>query len=293
MGVTARITSAHQEHIQDGTVTFYSIAVHDNDHQWTVDKRYNDFLHLDKHLQGTSELTTLRLPAKGIFGLRHRLDIMHFNEERLEGLNTYLLHLTRQLDRLSQSPSLSVFLGAGVPQAEHQRSGSAPRKLQTASPEPAARTESPHDKLSDASQNLWHSRKPLIARPGRSLAFLESTEWRSFELSQPALAEPIRRCCELLLGTRFENDSEGIFISLRRALRAAVRESRTSSSKELDLAAIPGKDCVWEFLLQFAARRSFYRAQAAEVVSILEASEPWARVLLEHEELQRLRDEAF
>mmetsp|Transcript_47889 Transcript_47889/g.143030 ORF Transcript_47889/g.143030 Transcript_47889/m.143030 type:complete len:312 (-) Transcript_47889:59-994(-) len=303
MGVTARITGADQDDASEGKITFYHIAVHENDHHWTVHKRYNDFHCLDQRLQDTGELTTLRLPTKGLFGLRHRLDIFNFNEERLEGLNTYLLHLTRQVESLGQSPSLSAFLGAGVAPVE-RRSASVPRAgrshhLQPSAPEPEARTESPQGRSSEPSQGprLPHSpscRLPLLSRPDRSLAFLEGPEWKRFEMSQPALADSMKRCSQLLTGTRFENDSEGIFISLRRNLRAAMRETKTNPSKEeLDLAAIPGKDCVWEFLLQFAARRGFYRAQAAEVVGILEASQPWAQVLLEHAELRRLREEAL
>lgn len=295
MVVTAWITGADLEHINDGNITFYQIAVHDNQHHWTVHKRYSDFHGLDRRLQDTHELTTLKLPTKGLFGLRHRLDIFHFNEERQEALNTYLVHLCRQVECLAQSPALSAFLGVGM--APMERSCSFRRNgmnhSQASTPEPEV--ESPKSGQPDASQGTLCGRSPscrmpLIVRPDRSLDFLESPEWKRFEMSQPALADSVRRCSELLVSNRFENDSEGIFVSLRRSLRASVRESRSNSGKELDLAAIPGKDCVWEFLLQFAARRGFYRAQSAEVIDILEACEAWAQALLDHDELRRLRD---
>lgn len=302
MGVSARITGADKELVnEEGSITFYHIVVHDNDHHWIVHKRYSDFHILDRRLQDSGELTTLKLPTKGLFGLRHRLDIFNFNEERQEGLQSYLLHLTRQLECLAQSPILSAFLESRRTRTP-QRSLATPARASApyplpAGPEPDAPAESAQGAAGDGAPGqrllVAISRTPLIVRADRSLDFLQSPEWKRFEAAQPALADSVHRCSELLATNRFENDSEAVFISLRRNIRTFARELKAQAGSEPGIADVPGKEFVWEFLLQFAARRGFYKNQAAEVVAILEASIPWAKILADHEDLRRLRDEVL
>mmetsp|Transcript_39987 Transcript_39987/g.123319 ORF Transcript_39987/g.123319 Transcript_39987/m.123319 type:complete len:310 (+) Transcript_39987:85-1014(+) len=297
MGVTARITGEEKEPVVLKAITFYNIAVSEDEHQWIVQKRYSQFAKLDKQLRSSGELSRLDLPSKGLFGLRHQLDICNFNNARQTGLNSYLDHLTRQVERLAQSPTLSAFLEAQTPSqpliGSSRPSSSRPSSL---GPE-----ELPAEALQGAVTPPWRGSPAAAARcqwrpysPSRGAReLLEGEEWRRFEAGQPALAGAIRRCVELGASKRFENDCEGAFVTLRRALRAFVREAKPGSPSGFSLEEVPGKEFVWEFLLRVAARRVFFRNQAAEVASILEASEPWALVLEAREDLRRLRAEAL
>lgn len=109
---------------------------------------------------------------------------------------------------------------------------------------------------------------------------LRGPEWNDFYVAEPKLAETIQRCAELMASNvRFQNDSEQLFSSLRRNIFSVHRGHSSGSGRCVSLEEVPGKVFVWEFLLVVAARRSFYRNQAAEVTKILESSPQWVRAL--------------
>lgn len=281
MGLTARITGVERDDTVENGVTFYLIRIDDNSHQWDVRKRYSDFVGLDKKLRLNQELTTLKLPSKGFMGLR----VCNFHELRLVGLSSYLDHLTRQVHSLAQSSTLSAFFEAqvhlqpkGTAVTESRESALAEVLLPQTAPPQAAR---------GGHRSCPPHRLPRVRTSKRSLDFLKSAEFTSFEASRPALADSIRRCSELLGSNGFENDSESKFGALRRNLRASVRPG---SGEPLLLEDVPGKELVWEFVLLIRARRPFYRHQADEVVAILESSEAWMQVLNEHEDLRELME---
>jgi len=97
---------------------------------------------------------------------------------------------------------------------------------------------------------------------------------------RPALADAIHACATLTVDSnRFENECEETFQALRRGLRALSQDG--SAEKGLDLDDVPGKRQVCDFLLLMTRRRRMHQRQVDEVVALLEASGPWARVLHE------------
>jgi len=94
----------------EGSTTYYNINVSDTTHSWKVKKRYGEFLELNKELASRSVLTREQLPAKGLFGFRHRFDIGNFNKQRQTGLDSYLKNLGQQVTTLREDPVLQAFL---------------------------------------------------------------------------------------------------------------------------------------------------------------------------------------
>mmetsp|Transcript_106032 Transcript_106032/g.299775 ORF Transcript_106032/g.299775 Transcript_106032/m.299775 type:complete len:298 (-) Transcript_106032:61-954(-) len=295
MGVTARIIGEETDTAVAKFVTFYTVSINDDGRQWTVAKRYRDFYDLDRQLQG-GELSRLELPEKGFFGLRHRLNIGSFNEQRQMGLNLYLGHLTQQLLSLKDSPLLAEFLDER-PAAGQRRPSCCTGRPAATEPEAASElTERPRANSSPPSQR---PSPPVAAVPfprtqraaNGNLDFLASTEFRRFESAHAALAGTIRKCAELVVSNRFENDCEAVFGALRRNLRPLQREAGAEAGAELGIGEVPGKDFVWEFVLRVAARRPFFRNQAGELARTLEASPAWAKALEQQQDLRLLRRE--
>merc|ERR1712046_48407 len=87
--------------IVESTV-FYVLKVTQNQQTWKVERRYNDFLQLDRRIGRTS----VELPEKGRFGFRKIFNLGSFRERRLERLNAYLQPLARNLSGTESSSSL-------------------------------------------------------------------------------------------------------------------------------------------------------------------------------------------
>ena len=55
---------------KDGDVMRYNLIVNENGRMWTVRKRYNEFVELDKELEAAGVDQREKLPEKGFMGLR-------------------------------------------------------------------------------------------------------------------------------------------------------------------------------------------------------------------------------
>merc|ERR1712183_452504 len=55
---------------EDKGITYYNIKVEQNESNWQVKKRYNDFVTLDQQLAKSGRITRLDLPEKGTMGFR-------------------------------------------------------------------------------------------------------------------------------------------------------------------------------------------------------------------------------
>lgn len=100
--------------------TWYLLRVRECGQERFFLKRYRDFAALDTALRsahrcGRSTLTLPRLPERGLFGLRHTLDIGRFNLKRQQGLQEYAGALAAQVQRFSEEPALDNFFGAHAP----------------------------------------------------------------------------------------------------------------------------------------------------------------------------------
>jgi len=92
--------------------TVYRILVEENGAQWTILKRYTDFVNLDVLLVQDHRISRIALPEKGLFGIRKALNFDNFNEKRAQGLQEYLVILARQLQNLQQVPAIANFCTA-------------------------------------------------------------------------------------------------------------------------------------------------------------------------------------
>eukprot|EP00927_Polykrikos_kofoidii_P069968 TRINITY_DN6572_c0_g3_i1.p1 TRINITY_DN6572_c0_g3~~TRINITY_DN6572_c0_g3_i1.p1 ORF type:complete len:251 (+),score=32.72 TRINITY_DN6572_c0_g3_i1:105-755(+) len=108
-------------------ITFYYISVVSDGEEWVVKRRFSDFEKLHASLQqrsvpGDKVLRVGTLPPKGTFGFRHRMGIGSFNEERLNGLQTFLAQLAKQLETITESKALEKFLSQNVTSNEEAES---------------------------------------------------------------------------------------------------------------------------------------------------------------------------
>mmetsp|Transcript_89731 Transcript_89731/g.253015 ORF Transcript_89731/g.253015 Transcript_89731/m.253015 type:complete len:339 (-) Transcript_89731:199-1215(-) len=295
--------------------TLYIISVRDGESHWNVSKRYKDFLTFDLQLQKSRELVRPTLPAKGMVGFRQWLDLGSFNEQRRIGLNTYLTQLAKQVQTLEQSPALLAFLGVPqppdeaplergrvstiLPSGEEDHDVDVSHTLTIVPRDAVAATADGEDANGpDISTQLQSElvessrQEDLVASEhgrGREAEALDpgclslpewrvGPDWRRFKAAEPALADLIQRGAELLADTtRCENDSEAVFVGLRRTLKPLARSGR--------LAEVPGKVVVWEVLALVAARRPFFRPQVVEIMDLLGKSELWSQALNERADL--------
>lgn len=95
---------------KDGDVMRYNLIVNENGRMWTVRKRYNEFVELDKELEAAGVDQREKLPEKGFMGLRKNLGISSFNEERQEGLELYMECLVERVESLGEMLALEAFL---------------------------------------------------------------------------------------------------------------------------------------------------------------------------------------
>lgn len=100
--------------------TWYLLRVRECGQERFFLKRYRDFVALDgalrvAHRSGRGGLALPRLPERGLFGLRHSLDIGNFNAKRQQGLQDYVSSLAAQVQRFSEEPALEGFFGAHAP----------------------------------------------------------------------------------------------------------------------------------------------------------------------------------
>eukprot|EP00927_Polykrikos_kofoidii_P069964 TRINITY_DN6572_c0_g1_i1.p1 TRINITY_DN6572_c0_g1~~TRINITY_DN6572_c0_g1_i1.p1 ORF type:complete len:355 (+),score=52.65 TRINITY_DN6572_c0_g1_i1:120-1067(+) len=107
--------------------TFYYISVESDGVEWVVKRRFSDFEKLHAGLQrrsvlGDKALRVGTLPPKGTFGFRHRLGLGGFNEERLNGLRTFLAQLAKQVESIGESKGLENFLSQNVTSNEEAES---------------------------------------------------------------------------------------------------------------------------------------------------------------------------
>mmetsp|Transcript_40038 Transcript_40038/g.115113 ORF Transcript_40038/g.115113 Transcript_40038/m.115113 type:complete len:205 (-) Transcript_40038:138-752(-) len=92
-------------------VTRYGIRVSEGLRSWIVEKRYRDFVALDAELARWPSMRRAPLPAKGVLGLRHHLNLGRFNEQRLRQLDKYLATLAAQVETSRDAPPpLAAFL---------------------------------------------------------------------------------------------------------------------------------------------------------------------------------------
>lgn len=108
MVVLAQIVGAEYE---EG-VLFYHMLVMQDTNQWTVRRRYRDFVDFDQRLAAESGLRRLELPGKDVLGLRQRLTMGGFSNSREVALNRYLHHLSGQILSTAEVPAVDSFLGA-------------------------------------------------------------------------------------------------------------------------------------------------------------------------------------
>jgi len=113
---TASIISSRD---MQGT-TWYLLRVRECGQERFFLKRYRDFAALDSALRarrwGSQDGHVLpRLPDRGLFGLRHALDIGNFNARRQQRLQEYVSVLVSQVRRFSEEPALDGFFGTHAP----------------------------------------------------------------------------------------------------------------------------------------------------------------------------------
>eukprot|EP00929_Paragymnodinium_shiwhaense_P090964 TRINITY_DN5102_c0_g1_i3.p1 TRINITY_DN5102_c0_g1~~TRINITY_DN5102_c0_g1_i3.p1 ORF type:complete len:515 (+),score=103.01 TRINITY_DN5102_c0_g1_i3:68-1612(+) len=89
--------------------TVYTIRIVQDGLEWQVRKYYTDFVTLDQNLAATAAVSRCALPPKGLAGIRHRLKIGNFNEQRVQGLSVYLQHLAAQVPTVNHIPVLQMF----------------------------------------------------------------------------------------------------------------------------------------------------------------------------------------
>lgn len=99
-----------KKHTNVGDHTEYELDVREGTRQWSIQRRYREFVDLDLVLKATSECKCPVLPPKGAFGLRHKFNIGDFNEQRMGGLERYLDGLVSQTSRVTDIPALASFL---------------------------------------------------------------------------------------------------------------------------------------------------------------------------------------
>lgn len=93
-----------------GGTTWYSVQVNVGDEQRLYKKRFNDFKGLHRELQRSHvRLQLPEMPKTGKLGLRHQLNVGHFNEERQATLQTYLDNVMAQIQTLGAEPALALF----------------------------------------------------------------------------------------------------------------------------------------------------------------------------------------
>merc|ERR1712232_1541115 len=71
-----------------GTHIEYTIKMTQGGRSWQSLRRYSEFVNLNVQLKRQYDL--LRLPPKGLFGLRQKLDLGSFRVKRLDALRDYL-----------------------------------------------------------------------------------------------------------------------------------------------------------------------------------------------------------
>lgn len=77
-------------------VTYYTVQLGGHGHDWSVQRRYNDFIELDRRLAQDNSLTRRRLPGKDVLGIMKAWDIGGFCQRRQDGLEQYLRHILNQ-----------------------------------------------------------------------------------------------------------------------------------------------------------------------------------------------------
>lgn len=294
-----------------GGVTQYYIEVEDAGNKWTIQKRFNDVIELDRQLASSGDLSRLQLPTKGVLGIRHALNIGDFNQRRKIDLNAYLQHLSWQVKHSADHPLLAAFLQVGVVDVSQQHQGmaeSSPSSARPAHPEtcnmgdghghaapnkhiepgpPQMQAQDQKDRglprpsaASDPTLAMqgkrafgFSGRRNSRDFPGQTCDELTGSKWDAFSNAQPQFAAAVKACADASSEVRrFENACEDTMKSLRKAVRG------TKGLGIEFLAQVPGKLHVWDFLLLLEDRRPFYKAQVAEVIGMLDASPDWAKL---------------
>jgi len=140
---------------------------------------------------------------------------------------------------------------------------------------------SPSSTQSARSPKHWWPSDAVLS----SFEALSGPDWDATRASHPELAKDIESVYEVLRNpTRFENDSEDVFNTLRRNVRFC---------KDKDLDSVPGKLAVWTFLCMVAERSRFRRPLAVEVSKMLDASKPWSKAASSNREVAQKKRESL
>lgn len=91
--------------------------------------------------------------------------------------------------------------------------------------------------------------------------------------------------------TRFENDCEQTFTTLRGHLLKCKVDGAGGGLGVVSLDDVPYRRELWDFILQIGERRRFYRAQVEELAGHLEKCAPWLQVLKRDVVLRQRRAE--
>lgn len=123
---TVRLTVESYREFPDG-VTRYQVRVETDASEWIVQRRFSDFECLEKQL-APSGTRRAPLPAKGILGLQHKMNLGDFKEKRQLGLQAYLSSLVEHIGSLSEMPALEAFCDPAVQGVTHVADGSSNAK---------------------------------------------------------------------------------------------------------------------------------------------------------------------
>jgi len=105
-------------------LTLYTIEVTRGDFVWKVERRYSDFVRLDRNLScALAEVFLPVLPPKGFLGFRKTFNVNGFRQHRLQSLQQYLDDVVALVDE-GKAPEDHVHAFFGV-QLRFQGSGSA------------------------------------------------------------------------------------------------------------------------------------------------------------------------
>mmetsp|Transcript_21091 Transcript_21091/g.39644 ORF Transcript_21091/g.39644 Transcript_21091/m.39644 type:complete len:134 (-) Transcript_21091:156-557(-) len=107
--MVVKIEITGHEEVDD--VMWYNLEVtNESGRSWMVQRRYNDFAHLDEELKKARSLEVPTLPGKEVMNPLKLFDRDGFADRRMEGLKSYLANLATQVQTMAQDQVLEKFL---------------------------------------------------------------------------------------------------------------------------------------------------------------------------------------
>ncbi|CAE7611171.1 Snx3, partial [Symbiodinium pilosum] len=94
----------------DGVMWYNLEVTNESGRSWMVQRRYNDFAHLDEELKKSRSLEVPTLPGKEALNPLKVFDRDGFADKRMEGLKSYLSGLAAQVQTMAQDQVLEQFL---------------------------------------------------------------------------------------------------------------------------------------------------------------------------------------